>query len=123
MIILSVDWANALDIVIFSFGMVFILLVTLVVVLNLFSKAIAPNKIKIRKFRKTVNKDSVPVQEVEEYEEGHLPANDSAAIAMALYLYYAEAHDVESTVITIKTVERRYSPWSSKIYGVHFLAK
>ena len=58
-----------------------------------------------------------------EYVEDHLSAGDSAAIAMALHLYYSEVHDEESAVITIKTVERRYSPWSSKIYGLNNLVK
>ena len=47
-----------------------------------------------------------------------IPNGDIVAIAMALHLYYDEVHDNESNVITIKRIERRYSPWSSKIYGV-----
>jgi len=47
-----------------------------------------------------------------------VPNADTIAIAMALHLYYDEVHDTESNVITIKRIERRYSPWSSKIYGV-----
>jgi len=42
----------------------------------------------------------------------------NAAIGMALYLYFDETHDHESGVLTIKKVSRRYSPWSSKIYGI-----
>ncbi len=42
----------------------------------------------------------------------------NAAISAALYLYFEEAHDIESTVLTIKKVQRSYSPWSSKIYGL-----
>ena len=49
---------------------------------------------------------------------GEIPSADVVAIAMALHLYYDEVHDDESNVITIKRIERRYSPWSSKIYGV-----
>lgn len=44
-----------------------------------------------------------------------IPADHSAAIAMALYLYF-ELHDEESNVITIDRVSKIYSPWSSKIY-------
>ncbi len=43
---------------------------------------------------------------------------EGAAIAMALHLYFEEQHDEESGVITIKKVSRRYSPWSSKLYGM-----
>lgn len=42
----------------------------------------------------------------------------NAAIAMALYSYFNEMHDVESGVITIKRVSRSYSPWSSKLYSM-----
>lgn len=42
----------------------------------------------------------------------------SAAISTALHLYFNELHDDEKTVLTIKKISRRYSPWSSKIYNV-----
>ena len=48
-----------------------------------------------------------------------IPSADIVAIAMALHLYFDEVHDDESNVITIKRIERRYSPWSSKIYGIN----
>jgi Na+-transporting methylmalonyl-CoA/oxaloacetate decarboxylase gamma subunit len=38
-----------------------------------------------------------------------------AAIAMAIY-EATELHDDENTILTIKNTERKYSPWSSKIY-------
>ncbi len=41
-----------------------------------------------------------------------------AAIALALYQYQNDLHDIESNVITINKVARAYSPWSSKIYGL-----
>ncbi len=43
----------------------------------------------------------------------------NAAISMAIFLYFNEIHDDESNVITIKEVKRRYSPWSSKLYGMN----
>ncbi len=45
----------------------------------------------------------------------------NAAIAMALYQYFNELHDVESGVITIKRISRHYSPWSSKLYNMNNL--
>lgn len=42
----------------------------------------------------------------------------SAAISTALHLYFNELHDDEKTVLTIKKISKRYSPWSSKIYNV-----
>ncbi len=47
----------------------------------------------------------------------------NAAISTALYLYFEEIHDYENTVLTIKKVQRPYSPWSSKIYGLREFPK
>ncbi|MDE6206508.1 MAG: OadG family protein [Muribaculaceae bacterium] len=47
----------------------------------------------------------------------HDSGEEIAAIAMALYEHF-NAHDTESTVLTINKVKRAYSPWSSKIYGL-----
>lgn len=51
----------------------------------------------------------------------HIVEHDSgeviAAIAMALN-EHLNAHDSESTILTINKVKRAYSPWSSKIYGL-----
>ncbi|HOX78087.1 MAG TPA: hypothetical protein PLW31_08600 [Bacteroidales bacterium] len=46
-----------------------------------------------------------------------IPADHSAAIAMALFLYN-EVHDEESNILTIERVSRIYSPWSSKYYNM-----
>lgn len=54
----------------------------------------------------------------EEYSEKPLTGEVSAAIAAALSLYLNEQHDIESGKITIKEVSKKYSPWSSKIYGM-----
>ena len=41
-----------------------------------------------------------------------------AAIAAAIYLYFQEQHDFEKFALTIKRIDKIYSPWSSKIYGL-----
>ncbi len=41
-----------------------------------------------------------------------------AAISMALYEMSDDNHDIENTVLTIRKVQRSYSPWSSKIYSL-----
>ncbi|MHA7109568.1 OadG family protein [Sunxiuqinia elliptica] len=51
-------------------------------------------------------------------EECHIEGNVTAAIGMALHLYFKEQHDEESNIVTIKKVKKAYSPWSSKIYSV-----
>lgn len=121
MSLLSINWASALDVVFFGFGMVLSILVILVIILTIYGKLFAP-KVKVPKLSKENTKTVNKVQ-TEEFSEEHLPAEYSAAIAMALHLYYSDEHDVESQIITIKTVQRRYSPWSSKIYGLNNLVK
>jgi len=49
----------------------------------------------------------------------NIPGAVNVAIATALHLYFNELHDEEATNLTIHKVSRNYSPWSSKIYGVH----
>ena len=44
----------------------------------------------------------------------------AAVIGLALALA-KDVHDEESGFVTIQRVERRYSPWSSKIYGLNGL--
>lgn len=55
------------------------------------------------------------------YTRENAPDHDSgeeiAAIVMALN-DHLNAHDKESTILTINKVRRSYSPWSSKIYGL-----
>jgi hypothetical protein len=52
------------------------------------------------------------------HDELSVSGEINAAIGMALYLHFSEIHDFESTVLTIKKVQKTYSPWSSKIYGL-----
>lgn len=47
----------------------------------------------------------------------HDTGEEIAAIAMALR-DHLEAHDTESTILTLKKIRRAYSPWSSKIYNL-----
>lgn len=54
----------------------------------------------------------------ENIEDSVMSGEVSAAISMALLIHFREVHDFESTVITIKKVQKPYSPWSSKIYGL-----
>ena len=97
---LSTSWMITLYVA----SMVLILLIVVAIVAN---KMVERTKLK-RAFDKK-NK--------EQTQEG-VSGAESAAIAMALHLYYG-VHDEESNVITIKkNINNRYSPWSSKIYGL-----
>lgn len=61
--------------------------------------------------------DSVPEGRTE-----HDSGEEIAAIAMALH-DHLDAHDRESTILTINKVRRAYSPWSSKIYSLRELPR
>ncbi len=54
-----------------------------------------------------------------ENDELYIQGEVSAAIAMALHLYFDEIHDEESNVLTFKERNRDYSPWNSRIYSVN----
>lgn len=52
-------------------------------------------------------------------EDSPVTGDTNAAIAMALHLFFEDQHDIESDIITIKKIAKRYSPWSSKIYSMN----
>lgn len=96
----------------------FIVIIALVILYFLFtcvSKIINANWKKSS--RKETNKEKV-------IKETALDANDGiiAAIGLALSMSM-EVHDDEPNEITITRIQRRYSPWSSKIYGLNSLNK
>ena len=50
-------------------------------------------------------------------KDGGVVTNDElAAIAIALYKHIEDQHDNERMVLTMNSVSKAYSPWSSKIY-------
>ena len=67
--------------------------------------------IKIR--RKKEDKDYI-----DEYPE-FITGQENAAIAVAIYLYFTQLHDEESTKMTIKKIKKDYSPWSSRVHSIH----
>ena len=89
---------------------VFAALVLLVIVFTQIPKLIYYNT---RKKLKEQTKKAVLTD-----DDLHISGDVSAAISMALHLFFNEMHDEESNVITIKRVRKTYSPWSSKIYGL-----
>ena len=122
MILLTINWTNALSITLLGLGIVFVVLCLLILLLVVFGKVMTP-KVRVPKAVRTPKDAKVEISDDTEFHEVQLPANASAAIAMALHLYYSDVHDQDSHVITIKKVERRYSPWSAKIYGINNLVR
>ena len=53
-------------------------------------------------------------------EEHHelAPGEVIAAISLALSEYFSDPHDLEETHLTIRKMQRAYSPWNSKIYNL-----
>ncbi len=122
MTLLTINWTNALSITVLGFGIVFVVLCLLILLLVIFGKVMTP-KVRVPKAVRTARNAKVEICDDTEFHEVQLPANASAAIAMALHLYYSDVHDSDSHVITSKKVERHYSPWNSKIYGINNLVR
>ena len=60
---------------------------------------------------------------IPETEDHMLSGEVLAAISAAIYAMDQDVHDIESTILTIDEVKRKYSPWSSKIYSLRQLPK
>lgn len=69
---------------------------------------------RLKSFARKKGLDPADIQTAKTIQSGEV----NAAIAMAIYSYFNELHDVESGVMTIKRVSRHYSPWSSKLYNM-----
>jgi len=69
---------------------------------------------KLKSFARKKGIHPAEVQTARTIQSGEV----NAAIAMAVYSYFNELHDVESGVMTIKRVSRHYSPWSSKLHNM-----
>lgn len=55
--------------------------------------------------------------------QSNLSGEVLAAISAAIHQLNEDQHDIESTVLTISEVKRRYSPWNSKFYGLKQLPR
>jgi Na+-transporting methylmalonyl-CoA/oxaloacetate decarboxylase gamma subunit len=108
--VLLINWNFAISLSVIGYLIVLLALLFLFLIYSLIPKVI--QFITNQYLRKKA------VEGDEEYSELPVTGEVSAAISAALYLFLNEQHDVESGKITIKEVSRKYSPWSSKIYGM-----
>ncbi len=110
----SADLRLGLVIAIVGIGVVFSALAVLTIIFNQIPKFF---RIQIRSKLRKAGK-------IKEDEEccTDLSGETNAAIALALNLYLGELHDMESNIMTIEKVSKRYSPWNSRIYGLRNLA-
>ena len=114
--VLTILLANSMDfgftVAIVGFSIVLFSLTLLVFVFTRLPKLINMN---VKKWRNKKNKDTKEDVAEDDYMEG----NVTAAISLAIHMYFNELHDEESNIVTIKKVRKAYSPWSSKIYSVN----
>ena len=84
------------------------------IVLYLLFKQVGNASIRIskRNAQKAAEKEGNAISTNAGQESGEI----FAAIATALYEMNDDNHDIENTVLTIRKVQRSYSPWSYKIY-------
>ncbi|MBI9034255.1 MAG: OadG family protein [Bacteroidales bacterium] len=107
-ILLEVD-VFAWTVVVVGYSVVFFALILLYFIYSSMPKVLnAMNKTKRKKEGK---------EECKACED--ITGEVNAAISMALFMYFNELHDEESGEVTIKEVSKRYSPWSSKLYGMN----
>lgn len=114
------DFANydphGFGMAVMAMGIVFCALLLLCIAFKIISK-IGASVSKKNKAKSQSNRESV---EVNAKDVDHDSGEEIAAICMALY-QHLNAHDTESTVLTINKVKRAYSPWNSKIYNLRQL--
>jgi len=96
-----------------GYVIVFVALITLYFVFHNIPKLL--NMITKRRLQREMRKSGAGDGVIEDIT---ISGEVSAAISTALHLYLNEMHDDEKTVLTIKKISSRYSPWSSKIYNV-----
>lgn len=58
------------------------------------------------------------ISEIKVVADKNFTGEIAAAISAAVHMYLREQHDNESAILTIKSLKKPYSPWSSKIYGI-----
>lgn len=106
--ILATKWTTAWLMTGLGIGAVFLILILLVFILQIFSKIAASSEVKPKSTaKKPARSADENKQKVEGYEE------DMAAVATAVYLYLNSAHDEESGVLTIQNDE--HSLWHAEL--------
>jgi len=103
--------SSAYIIAIVGYVIVFMALLVLYVVFSYLPKLLTfYTKLRFKRNKKNDN-----CEKCGEYITGQ----ENAAIAAAIFLYFEELHDDESSMLTIKKVRKDYSPWSSRVYTIN----
>lgn len=97
---------------------VFFALIIISIILMGFARALM--KFQENKKNKTISDKGVETNDPQvDDKKKYITGDEFAAIAAAIYMYNEELHDEENTILTITEVNRRYSPWSSKMYNMN----
>ena len=99
-----------------GFGMVVLLLFVFVYIMKLMGWIMQP-RVKAKKVETTA-KETVTHTKSKINDSITLTADSTAAIALALHLYYNGVHDEEDTKITIQP---HRTQWNNKVYGMNNL--
>lgn len=106
---------NGFGMAVMAMGVVFTALLLLSICFYIISKI--GERVSRKNKVKTV---AAHIEELHDSHDEHDSGEAIAAIVMALH-EHLDAHDRESTVLTINKVRRAYSPWNSKIYSLREL--
>ena len=118
MVLLAVNWTNALIITLIGFGLVVTLLIFLVFVLLGFGAIMA----RLNAPKKESNLKPVAVVPTPNaVETVEITGEELAAIAMAIQMSKENIHDSENNVLTI--VSDPNSAWASKTFGINNLIR
>ena len=99
-----------------GFGMVVLLLFVFVYIMKFMGWIMQP-RVKAKKVEETA-KETVTYTKSKIDDSITLTADSTAAIALALHLYYNGVHDEEDTKITIQP---HRTQWNNKMYGMNNL--
>ena len=98
----------------------FLIVITALVILFFIFTGVS--KVINANWKKTPKEESKKVEKVAKGTAVDANGDIIADIGLALSVSM-EVHDNEPDEITITRIQRRYSPWSSKIYGLNGLSK
>ncbi len=91
----------------------------LVIAVYVVSRNVKMNKLAISELRNSKN-EAIPANAAKSDVVSEPNSEEEVAAFLALHLYLSQSrHDQESNVLTIERIQRRYSPWSSKIYSMN----
>ncbi len=126
----TTNWAHVGMVTVFGFLLVLFVLIMLIFVLQgfgaLMQRLNAPKAPKAEAPKEAPKKEVVYAKDADGETKAaiamalHLASSDAemAAVAMALNLYYNNAHDVESYALTLKP---HATVWNDKSYGINNL--